>query len=488
MPGASYREVPVDEIRPNAKQPRQVFDEDAQEELKTSIKEFGLLQPVVVRETGPGSYELVMGERRWRAGRDLGLPTIPAIVRDTADDAMLRDALLENLHRVQLNPLEEAAAYRQLLEEFGTTHEELANRIGRSRSQVTNTIRLLNLPVPVQRRVAAGVLSAGHARALLTLDDAEAQDALATRIVAEGLSVRAVEELVALAGHEKPSASRPAPARRVSAPALTDLADRLSDNFDTRVKVELGRRKGKIVVEFASVDDLERIVGLMVPGMSPRTGSTGGVSRDLVALPKAHLHVHLESTLRPATLASLGGAPPPAVFAGFGAFADYNAAVRACLRTAADFERVAYEFCVDSAADGVRYAEVTVTAAAHGARLGSGSAVLDGVLAGLRAGSAAAGIETRVVIDHSRRRPLPWAEESVRLAADRPDAVVGFGVAGDEAAPLSPYRAVVERAAVGGRASGAPRRGDRGCGERAGGARRRPGRADRARDPIAGGS
>jgi ParB family chromosome partitioning protein len=274
VPGATYREVPVDEIQPNAKQPRQVFDEDAQEELKTSIKEFGLLQPVVVRETGPGSYELVMGERRWRASRDLGLPTVPAIVRDTADDAMLRDALLENLHRVDLNPLEEAAAYRQLLEEFGTTHEELAGRIGRSRSQVTNTIRLLNLPVPVQRRVAAGVLSAGHARALLALDDAEAQDALATRIVAEGLSVRAVEELVALAGHEKPSVSRAAPGRRVSAPALADLADRLSDNFDTRVKVELGRRKGKIVVEFASVDDLERIVGLMVPGMSQRAGPT----------------------------------------------------------------------------------------------------------------------------------------------------------------------------------------------------------------------
>jgi ParB family chromosome partitioning protein len=277
VPGARFREVPVDEIRPNAKQPRQVFEEEAQEELKTSIKEFGLLQPVVVRETGPGSYELVMGERRWRACRELGLPTIPAIVRDTADDAMLRNALLENLHRVQLNPLEEAAAYRQLLEEFGTTHEELANRIGRSRSQVTNTIRLLNLSLPVQRRVAAGVLSAGHARALLTLDDAEAQDALAARIVAEGLSVRAVEELVALAGHEKPSANRPAPAgRRVSAPALTDLADRLSDNFDTRVKVELGRRKGKIVVEFASVDDLERIVGLMVPGLSPRAGSSEG--------------------------------------------------------------------------------------------------------------------------------------------------------------------------------------------------------------------
>jgi adenosine deaminase len=175
------------------------------------------------------------------------------------------------------------------------------------------------------------------------------------------------------------------------------------------------------------------------------------VSRDLVALPKAHLHVHLESTIRPATLAALGGAPPvPAAFAGFGAFADYNAAVRACLRTPEDFERVAYEFCVDSAADGVRYAEVTFTAAAHGARLGSGPAPLEGVLAGLRAGSRAAGIETRVVIDHSRRRPLAWAEESVRLAADHPDAVVAFGVAGDEAAPLSPYRAVVERAAAAG--------------------------------------
>jgi ParB family chromosome partitioning protein len=273
VPGATFREVPVAAIRPNPRQPRQVFDDDAHEELKTSIREFGLLQPVVVREAGDGAYELVMGERRWRATRDLGLETIPAIVRGTADDVMLRDALLENLHRVQLNPLEEAAAYRQLLEEFGTTHEELAQRIGRSRSQVTNTVRLLNLPVPVQRRVAAGVLSAGHARALLALDDAEAQEELATRIVAEGLSVRAVEELVALAGHEKPTPRAPR-TQRVSAPALTDLADRLSDSFDTRVKVELGRRKGKIVVEFASVDDLERIVGLMAPGVTPRQAGT----------------------------------------------------------------------------------------------------------------------------------------------------------------------------------------------------------------------
>lgn len=277
VPGASFREVPVDAIRANAKQPRQVFDEDALEELKTSIREFGLLQPVVVREVSPGSYELVMGERRWRATRDLGLETIPAIVRSTADDAMLRDALLENLHRVELNPLEEAAAYRQLLDEFGTTHEELAGRIGRSRSQVTNTVRLLNLPVPVQRRVAAGVLTAGHARALLSLDDPEQQDQLASRIVAEGLSVRAVEEIVALAGSEKPAAARAPRTQRVTAPALTDLADRLSDSFDTRVKVELGRRKGKITVEFASVDDLERIVSLMAPGMQPRGN---GISAD----------------------------------------------------------------------------------------------------------------------------------------------------------------------------------------------------------------
>jgi ParB family transcriptional regulator, chromosome partitioning protein len=270
VPGAAFREVPVDAVRANAKQPRQVFDEDALEELKTSIREFGLLQPVVVRETSPGAYELVMGERRWRATRELGLETIPAIVRSTADDAMLRDALLENLHRVQLNPLEEAAAYRQLLDEFGTTHEELAGRIGRSRSQVTNTVRLLNLPVPVQRRVAAGVLTAGHARALLSLDDPEQQDHLASRIVAEGLSVRAVEEIVAVAGQEKPAAARAPRTQRVTAPALSDLADRLSDSFDTRVKVELGRRKGKITVEFASVDDLERIVGLMAPGMTPR--------------------------------------------------------------------------------------------------------------------------------------------------------------------------------------------------------------------------
>jgi ParB family transcriptional regulator, chromosome partitioning protein len=276
VPGVSFRELPVYAIKPNARQPRSVFDDEPLEELKTSIREIGMLQPVVVRPTGNGEYELVVGERRWRAVTDLGLETIPAIVRETSDDAMLRDALLENLHRVQLNPLEEAAAYRQLLDEFGTTHEELAQRIGRSRSQVTNTIRLLNLPVPVQRRVAANVLTAGHARALLSLDDADAQEELATRIVAEGLSVRAVEELVSLAAKESKQEKAKAAARtpRVTAPALTDLADRLSDTFDTRVKVELGRRKGKIVVEFASVDDLERIIGLMAPTVGPRGSAT----------------------------------------------------------------------------------------------------------------------------------------------------------------------------------------------------------------------
>jgi ParB family chromosome partitioning protein len=264
VPGARFAEIPVDAIVPNPKQPRQVFDEDALAELKLSIQEVGFLQPIVVRELGGDKYELVMGERRWRAAQAVGRDHIPAIVRDTRDDDMLRDALLENIHRANLNPLEEAAAYQQLLEEFGATHEELARRIGRSRPQISNTIRLLNLPAAVQRRVAAGVLSAGHARALLSLDDAAEQDALAHRIVAEGLSVRATEELVALSGidgkkqEHAPAKRRPKP----HAPALTDLADRLSDRFDTRVRVDIGRSKGKITIEFATVDDLERIVGI----------------------------------------------------------------------------------------------------------------------------------------------------------------------------------------------------------------------------------
>ncbi|MEU7926018.1 ParB/RepB/Spo0J family partition protein [Micromonospora sp. NPDC049107] len=264
VPGARFAEIPVDAIMPNPKQPRQVFDEEALEELKTSIREVGFLQPIVVRQLDDEKYELVMGERRWRAAQAVGRDNIPAIVRDTRDDAMLRDALLENIHRANLNPLEEAAAYQQLLEEFGATHEELARRIGRSRPQISNTIRLLNLPAQVQRRVAAGILSAGHARALLSLDDSEAQEQLALRIVAEGLSVRATEEIVALTLNDGPAKGSAAKRRpKPHAPALSDLADRLSDRFDTRVKVDIGRSKGKITIEFATVDDLERIVGII---------------------------------------------------------------------------------------------------------------------------------------------------------------------------------------------------------------------------------
>jgi ParB family chromosome partitioning protein len=266
VPGARFAEVAVEAITANTRQPRQVFDEEAMEELKASIREVGLLQPIVVRETGPGAYELVMGERRWRAAQALELEVIPAIVRDTRDDAMLRDALLENIHRADLNPLEEAAAYQQLLAEFGATHDELAQRIGRSRPQISNTIRLLNLPAAVQRRVAAGVLSAGHARALLALKETEQQEQLATRIVAEGLSVRATEEAVALAVAEgEPAKRAPAKRTRPHAPGLSDLADRLSDHFDTRVRVDIGRRKGRIQIEFATVDDLERIVSMIGP-------------------------------------------------------------------------------------------------------------------------------------------------------------------------------------------------------------------------------
>jgi ParB family chromosome partitioning protein len=273
VPGAQLREVSVDDVVPNPKQPRQVFDDEALEELSHSIREFGLLQPIVVRENGRTdggsvSYELIMGERRLRAARAAGLDTVPAIVRDTTDDAMLRDALLENIHRVQLNPLEEAAAYQQLLEEFGATHEELASKIGRSRSQVTNTIRLMKLPVKVQTRVAAGVISAGHARALLGLADAEAQDALATRIVAEGMSVRATEEAVAMAAAEHPAARRRA--GKISAPGVEELGTRLSDMFETKVKIQIGRAKGRIVVEFGSVDDLQRIIGVMAPEITGR--------------------------------------------------------------------------------------------------------------------------------------------------------------------------------------------------------------------------
>jgi ParB family transcriptional regulator, chromosome partitioning protein len=266
--GAYFEEVTVDSITPNLRQPRRTFDEDALDELAASIAEVGLLQPVVVRNIGGGRYELVMGERRWRASRRAGLDLIPAIVRETHDDDMLRDALMENLHRQQLDPLEEAAAYQQLLDDFGATHEQLAQKIGRSRPHISNTLRLLNLPPAVQKRVAAGVISAGHARALLSLDDPQAQERLAQRIVAEGLSVRTVEEIVAISDDGPKKSSRRPPGNRPVAPALRHLADRLSDLFETPVKVELGRNKGKIVVEFASIDDLERIVKAMSPETS----------------------------------------------------------------------------------------------------------------------------------------------------------------------------------------------------------------------------
>ncbi|MGZ4494392.1 MAG: ParB/RepB/Spo0J family partition protein [Nocardioides sp.] len=261
--GAWFAELPVGEIRPNPRQPRQVFDEDAMAELVHSVKEIGLLQPVVVRPVGDG-YELIMGERRWRATQEAGLTTIPAIVRETGDDDLLRDALLENLHRSQLNPLEEAAAYHQLLDDFGCTHDELATRIGRSRPQISNTLRLLRLSPAVQRRVAAGVISAGHARALLSIDNADIQDRLAARVVAEGISVRALEEIVAVG--DLGSGVKPRPRRnKPHAPALDDLASRLSDRLETRVKVDLGKAKGRVTIEFASITDLERIVGIMDP-------------------------------------------------------------------------------------------------------------------------------------------------------------------------------------------------------------------------------
>jgi ParB family chromosome partitioning protein len=264
--GAYFEEVAVGSISPNPRQPRRTFDEDALEELAASIAEVGLLQPVVVRKLGEGRFELVMGERRLRASQRAGLMYIPAIVRETPDTDMLRDALLENLHRQQLDPLEEAAAYQQLLDDFGATHEQLAQRIGRSRPHISNTLRLLNLPPAVQKRVAAGVISAGHARALLSLDDPAAQERLAQRIVAEGLSVRSVEEIVTLGEDGLPAKqTRRAPLNRPVAPALRHLSDRLSDIFETRVKVEMGKSKGKITVEFATIDDLERIVKAMSP-------------------------------------------------------------------------------------------------------------------------------------------------------------------------------------------------------------------------------
>ncbi len=269
--GAAYAELPIEEVRPNPRQPRQVFDEDALAELVFSIKEIGLLQPIVVREVD-GGYELIAGERRLRASREAGLTVIPAIIRATDDEDLLRDALLENLHRANLNPLEEAAAYQQLLSDFGCTQDELARRIGRSRPQVTNTLRLLKLPPDVQRRVAAGVLSAGHARALLSLDDSEAMTLLAGRIVSEGLSVRAVEEII-LVGDGDGRKRQRTPRSRGSRPRDPDLTEiveeftaRAAAAHDTRVSIEGFVRKnahGKVVIECADLEDLRRIIDII---------------------------------------------------------------------------------------------------------------------------------------------------------------------------------------------------------------------------------
>lgn len=281
--GATYREIPLPLIIPNPRQPREVFDEEPLRELAHSIREFGLMQPIVVRPIGADvrdkalaearekdegapqpEFEIIMGERRWRASQMAGIDAIPAIVRETSDESMLRDALLENIHRVQLNPLEEAAAYQQLLEEFDVTQAELADRIGRSRPAITNMIRLLQLPVPVQRRVAAGVLTAGHARALLGIKTgAQDQAMLADRIVAEGLSVRATEEAVTLINRGEDA---PGPRKREPLPQperLGEWADRLSDAFDTKVSATMGKRKGKIVIEFGDLDDFDRIMALI---------------------------------------------------------------------------------------------------------------------------------------------------------------------------------------------------------------------------------
>jgi len=258
---AQQNEIPVNQIFPNPRQPRTVFDETALNELIASIKSIGILQPPVVRKVADNKYELVMGERRFRAAKAAGLTSIPVIIRQTPDNELLREALIENIHRSNLNPLEEGAAYAQLLTDFGCTHDELALKLGRSRPLISNTIRLLNLPDAVQRKVAAGVISAGHARALLGLTDAADIDKLASRIVAEGLSVRAVEEIIATMKPSTKTTKKPS-VKGVSGAGLA-AAELLSDYLDTRVSVETGKGKGKIVIEFAGSEDLQRIVDLI---------------------------------------------------------------------------------------------------------------------------------------------------------------------------------------------------------------------------------
>ena len=254
---ANRDEIELNNISANPKQPRTVFDEDLLTELALSIKEVGLLQPPVVRSIGNGKYQLIMGERRFRAAKLAGLKSIPVIIRQTSDDQLLREALIENIHRSQLNPLEEGAAYQQLLNDFSYTHDELATKLSKSRPAITNTMRLLNLPPAVQRKVAAGVISAGHARALLSLSDDKEIENLANRIIAEGLTVRAVEEIVATGGAKVKSGG--IRSGKIVAPKLKQISEALSDRLDTRVNIELGKKKGKIVIEFATIEDLERI-------------------------------------------------------------------------------------------------------------------------------------------------------------------------------------------------------------------------------------
>ena len=255
---AQQNEVSVDSISPNPKQPRTVFNEEAMAELVASIKEIGILQPPVVRQTSPGRYELIMGERRFRAAKLAGLRSIPVIIRQTPDNELLREALIENIHRSQLNPLEEAAAYTQLLQDFKCTHDELAQKLGRSRPLISNTMRLLNLPASVQSRVASGIISAGHARALLGLSNEAEIDRLAKRIVAEGLSVRAVEEIIAATSPK--AASKTKKKSGGTSPEVNEIAERLGDHLDTRVKIKGGKTKGEISIEFSGYADLARIV------------------------------------------------------------------------------------------------------------------------------------------------------------------------------------------------------------------------------------
>jgi ParB family transcriptional regulator, chromosome partitioning protein len=258
VPGARFGHLDVNSIVPNAKQPRSVFEPEAFQELVHSIRELGVLQPIVVREIKEGSYELIMGERRLRASKEAGLSKIPAVIRETEDQNMLRDALLENLHRSDLNPLEEASAYAQLLEDFGITQEQLADRIGRSRPQITNTLRLLKLPASVQRQVAAGVLSAGHARAILGATDSSRMEYFANKTINEGLSVRSLEELV---GFDKPEAKKPTIKQGTKQDLLKEMAEGLGDQLNTKVKIQIGRKKGQLIIEFGTVADLNRILG-----------------------------------------------------------------------------------------------------------------------------------------------------------------------------------------------------------------------------------